>query len=259
MQNEWEQEIYEFDTLGYTVIEKCLNANQINKITSFWEKNLVDFSLCDINFEWSNEWSNLIDNEKYFDILNYLFDGNFRLDHAYCADEKFLDNVEKLHHSPNPNLGLYHFYHAGKISPGLVTISISLYDIKDDQGGFICVPGSHKSYFPTPDKYFSVRNNNHLVSVPQSAGSAILFNEALLHGTRFPSSKFKRKSIFLRYCPRGLAFRKPTFKANNLPETPMHEGRREKVSQSSSSLSKRQLYLIEEMAFVRGRKNIDEL
>ncbi|HLB03836.1 MAG TPA: phytanoyl-CoA dioxygenase family protein, partial [Gaiellaceae bacterium] len=70
------------------------------------------------------------------------------------------------------------------------------------EGGFAGVPGSHKSNFPLPDDFRYFRTTGPwLQQVPIRAGSALIFSEALTHGTLPWSAEHERRSLLYKYCP----------------------------------------------------------
>src|SRR4029077_7453515 len=90
----------------------------------------------------------------------------------------------------------------GRMVNGLVVVSYALGDVGPGDGGFAAVPGSHKSNLPIPQqfKYFE-KSGSWLQQVPQKAGSAILFTEALTHGTWPWTAETERRSLLYKYTP----------------------------------------------------------
>jgi hypothetical protein len=86
---------------------------------------------------------------------------------------------------------------------------VSLVDVPDGSG-FVCVPGSHKRNFPTPESV-SIYDNGPTVYNPTiRAGDCVIFTESLRHGARRWTGADPRFSVFNRYkagdcegCPVG--------------------------------------------------------
>jgi hypothetical protein len=95
-------------------------------------------------------------------------------------------------------------YHAreGRIHCALVCVVWMLTDVGPGDGGFWYIPGSHKAAFPLPDEIRTYATVPPCVVQPAArAGSAILFTEALTHGTRTWSATHQRLALFYKYMP----------------------------------------------------------
>ena len=88
----------------------------------------------------------------------------------------------------------------GEVFATFINAAISLVDVPDG-AGFVCIPGSHKSYFERPD-HINIRSGPPLVvNVPINAGDAVIFTEALCHGALpWPYHDPPRRTMFQRYC-----------------------------------------------------------
>ena len=88
----------------------------------------------------------------------------------------------------------------GQVFATFVNAAVSLVDIPEGAGGFVCVPGSHKSRLPCP-KEVSLYDGVPLVQhVSVRAGDCILFTELMRHGTRRWTLQNPRRTVFIRYC-----------------------------------------------------------
>jgi ectoine hydroxylase-related dioxygenase (phytanoyl-CoA dioxygenase family) len=76
---------------------------------------------------------------------------------------------------------------------------VSLVDVPAGAGGFVCVPGSHRSNFACPDgiSLYDAAPVVHNVSV--KAGDCVLFTELLRHGGRRWTLEEPRRTVFVRY------------------------------------------------------------
>ena len=88
----------------------------------------------------------------------------------------------------------------GEVFATFLNAAISLVDVPDG-AGFVCIPGSHKSYFERPD-HINIRSGPPLVvNVPINAGDAVIVTEALCHGALpWPYHDPPRCTMFQRYC-----------------------------------------------------------
>lgn len=142
--------------------------------------------------------------------LTEILGEGFRLDHAY------LDVIRSgigpigatLHGGGTPfDPSQYYLFQSGRMFNGLVVVAYNLRDVKPEEGGFGCIPGSHKSNYPTPPEWLDLENPAPCVrAVPGEAGSAVVFTEALTHGTLPWRGAQDRRTLFLKYCPRHIAW-----------------------------------------------------
>ena len=77
--------------------------------------------------------------------------------------------------------------------------AVSLVDVPAGAGGFVCVPGSHKSNFACPTDIDLYDNAPLVHNVSLKAGDCILFTESLRHGARRWTLDTSRRTIFIRY------------------------------------------------------------
>lgn len=129
----------------------------------------------------------------------------FRLDHG----PQFIGGVKgtsghRLHGSGAPHKPNVAYHHQGEPYVGGVTVSWQLARVIQNQGGFACVPGSHKSNFDPPRDVTSC--DDHLGAVVQPAaepGDIVFFMDgAQTHGT-FPwRNDHERRSILYKYASR---------------------------------------------------------
>ena len=94
----------------------------------------------------------------------------------------------------------------GKIFCSLLTVIWLLNDVAEGDGGFWYIPGSHQANFPMPkglDDYSWVPDC--AVQPTTRAGSAIIFTEALVHGTRPWKAHQDRYVLFYKYLPGYMA------------------------------------------------------
>ena len=86
----------------------------------------------------------------------------------------------------------------GRIFATFLNAGVSLVDVPAGTG-FVCIPGTHKAYFPRPDRV-TIYDGPPLVANPAvRAGDAVLFTEALCHGARRWTEETPRTTAFVRY------------------------------------------------------------
>ena len=101
----------------------------------------------------------------------------------------------------------YYVFKNGQMYNGLTVVSWALTDALSGQGGFCCIPGSHKSNVRRPPRFTPVNGNPKcMVSVHQKAGDVVIFTEALTHGTLPWRAGHPRRSILIKYSPGHLSW-----------------------------------------------------
>jgi hypothetical protein len=94
----------------------------------------------------------------------------------------------------------YYLVRDGAIRSGLLSFSWSLTDARAGDGGFGCVPGSHREQA----RPFSAQDR--IVEVPQPAGSLLVFTEALIHCTIPWQGNATRLVLMYKYSPGNSAW-----------------------------------------------------
>ena len=88
----------------------------------------------------------------------------------------------------------------GEVFATFINAAISLVDVPEG-AGFVCIPGSHKTYFERPEHLHIRSGPPTVVNVPINAGDAVVFTEALCHGALpWPLRDPPRRTMFQRYC-----------------------------------------------------------
>jgi hypothetical protein len=115
----------------------------------------------------------------------------------------------------NPNsLSQYRFVD-GRLRNTLINVAYALTDVGPRDGGFVCIPGSHKANMPCPPELSRMETGTgHVTQFPLRAGSAVIFSEALIHGTLPWTGRTDRRTAFVRYSAGALLFRRDPFPPN---------------------------------------------
>ena len=67
---------------------------------------------------------------------------------------------------------------------GLMAVCYQLSDVSPGEGGYACIPGSHRANYSCPDDVRRLETHSEwFKNLPMKAGSALVFTEALTHGT----------------------------------------------------------------------------
>jgi ectoine hydroxylase-related dioxygenase (phytanoyl-CoA dioxygenase family) len=226
-----ELERYLFDLQGYIVIENALNSEQIAVLKQIINQQIINQNQpeasrhrFDCLLNWGKPFRDLIDNPPITPYLAELLGQDFRLDHDYIHIIRQGEGPvgSSLHGGGTPyDPCQYYEFKQGKMYNGLTAIAYELNDVNPSEGGFGCVPGSHKSNYSFPREWLNLEKPNNCVqTVSVKAGSAIIFTEALTHGTvpRKRNCNPSRTTIFYKYSPQNIAWARYYYNGNNFPD-----------------------------------------
>ncbi|MEO1374042.1 MAG: phytanoyl-CoA dioxygenase family protein [Cyanobacteria bacterium J06635_10] len=213
--NEFER--YLFDLQGFLVVENVLSNEEIAILRELVDKQVAlknQPKASKLRFDsllsWGKPLRNLIDNPQITPYLSELLGGKFRLDHDYLhIIREGLGPIGcHLHGGGTPyDPTQYYSFRNGRIYNGLLAVAYELNDVNPGDGGFACIPGSHKSNLPCPQEWIDLEFLNRGVkSVTVNAGNAIIFTEALTHGTLPWRGKNERRTLFYKYSPSSYAW-----------------------------------------------------
>jgi hypothetical protein len=210
---------YRFDLNGYLAFPGMLASDVLASLNRLMDEHIArdvppdagTFRFGDI-LDWGPEVRALIDHEPMLPHLEEVLGSGFRLDHAYA------DLIRrgkgpigtKLHGGAVPfDPGQSYTFADGHPRSGLVVVAYNLRDVNPGDGGFGCVPGSHKANLPFPEEWKELEDGQALdlvTPVTGSAGTAILFTEAMTHGTLPWRGAGERRTLFIKYDPGVMAF-----------------------------------------------------
>jgi hypothetical protein len=222
-------ERYLFDLQGFIVVENALTRQQIQDLKSVLDRQIekrIDkqdkkFLRFDSLLGWGKPFQNLIDNPAVTPYLQELLGEGFRLDHDYVHTiyQGKGPVGSFLHGGATPyDPCQYYLFKDGRMLNGLTAVAYELNDVYPGEGGFACIPGSHKSNYPFPREWLDLSNPASCVQgVAVKAGSAIIFTEALTHGTLPWRGKNSRQTIFYKYSPQSSGWARYYYKSDDFP------------------------------------------
>ncbi len=156
---------------------------------------------------WPAPWSCLfrdrMDHDPVLPVLGELLGDSFRLDHVYGIGMTEGAEGFVLHGGGTAaNLTSLFQFHNGKMRCGLTVVAWQLTDAGPNDGGFCCIPGSHKANYPCPRSITRVEQDAGCIRpIPLRAGSVLIFTEALTHGTLPWRGSHERRAILFKYSP----------------------------------------------------------
>lgn len=111
-----------------------------------------------------------------------------------------------LHDANEPlNPGRGYVYQNGRSYCEAITVAWQLRDVSAADGGFACVPGSHKAYYRMPPGVRTCDDDMGLVKhVAMQAGDVLFFGDGgTTHGALAWKSETDRRSILIKYSSRN--------------------------------------------------------
>jgi hypothetical protein len=226
------EEQFMFDLDGYLVVKGVLNQQEIDELNALadtaWpgeydEKGIRRTSHVS---QWGPAAQRLMDHANIVPYLTELLGPYVRIDHDYSIFMQKGGSAGRLHGGPvmhgNMQAGDHWYkYHDGVMRNGLTVFTYCLSHAGPGDGGFGCVPGSHKSNFPqyVPDEVRSWERRAHYIrQVEVEAGDVIIFTEALMHGTVPWTANHERRSLLYKYSPGHSSWSSTYYNADDYPD-----------------------------------------
>jgi Phytanoyl-CoA dioxygenase (PhyH) len=200
------EELYEFDLRGFVVCRQVLSRQEVARCLASTDgcqaaKHNGKFSF----FELDPFFVELMARPRTLGILKAMLGEWLRFDHAFglwmTRDEEISEN---LHGGPLQNQRAFWYqWSMQSMHNGLVKVLYALNDVHPGDGGFICVPGSHKGNVP----YLPPHDSPFVVNPTLQAGDMLIFTEALVHGSRQWIADRPRRVLIYSYGPGCLAWK----------------------------------------------------
>lgn len=228
-----EREKYLFDLQGFLVVRNLLTPDEVARLNSAfdanWDKKGEDGNSSVGNsttlpgkfkrgiftgmLAWDHPWCDpfreLLVHPRARPYLNTIHGRGWRMDHSPFMLQSTAGAEGLILHGGGHLFdgSQYYNYTNGQIRCGMVVFQYQLADVNEGDGGFCCIPGSHKSNFPRPRAISEWTMDQEIVyNVPCKAGDLLIFNEATTHGTLPWTASHERRSLLYRYSPKYLHF-----------------------------------------------------
>lgn len=223
-----DHEKYLFDLQGFLLVENALDAAQIKRINELVDEKMAPFAEAPNKrfgkvLQWDRAVFDVLDNARILPYLKDIISPRLRLDHDYLdlirgGGQTQLGPIGAgLHGGGYPfDPSQYFHFRDGRFFNGLTVVAYNLHDVPPGAGGFACVPGSHKSNFSYPGEWRDLVENEDqpwVRKVSGSAGSAVIFTEALTHGALPWRGAHDRRTLFLKFSPHPLSWSKNYYNA----------------------------------------------
>ena len=146
------EERFLFDLQGYLVIKGVLSPAEVAELNAVADEQFAPKPGEDTsnrrNFgivHWGEPCKRLIDHPNIVPYLVELLGPKFRLDHDYCIFMTRGEKLGKLHGGHWAAPDHWYRYQDGVMRNGLSVVTLFLSDAAAGDGGFACIPGSHKT------------------------------------------------------------------------------------------------------------------
>jgi hypothetical protein len=205
-----ESERYAFDLRGFLLRRSALSVDELARLTRAVKALRVPRPGPTIQSQRfkghlvrDRAFRDLMDHPAVLEPLLELCGPTLRLDHAYGITMASGTGGLGLHGGATPHDPSQHYrVEGGRMYNGLVGVQWALVDHRPGDGGFGCIPGSHKAAFRLPADPDPVL----VAEVPMAAGDVVLFTEALTHCTIPWGGAVDRLSLLYKYAPGHLAW-----------------------------------------------------
>ncbi|KAF4722766.1 hypothetical protein FOZ63_031820 [Perkinsus olseni] len=213
-----------FDSCGYLVLRRVFDKEEIGELDGLFEKYSAEFvtrgdgvsTAHSDFFKGGSVCAGIFEHPRLKPVIQEICGEGFRLDHLPLAFEQHPGGEGfDLHGGrllPSGHLNypvLYTSVDNTSVQCSLLTVSIAITDMPLGAGGFVTLPGSHKSSFPLTDDIRHARHaavKDMLVQPALEAGDVLLFTEALIHGTLPWKGRHTRRTLLLRFAPATCAY-----------------------------------------------------
>ena len=228
-----------FDLRGFRVVRGAVSPSQLERINGFVDEHPIDglkpgdwignveahtYGAKDgVNFqnviEGGDAFEELIDNPAWVEqIRRYVEVGH----HHLTIDENFLNVRASGGFIPVHSGGALQRFtsvfrtHAGEWMVGQINVLMALTDVGPGDGATTVIPGSHKSAMQHPveqaedgtvawQRGISGADTVGMVEVHLRAGDALMFTDAIMHGSTPRTNPGYRRVLIYRYAPHLLA------------------------------------------------------
>ena len=226
---------YLFDLLGYRVLEQAISPDQVQRINDWvdaqppstpgdWLGNVHvhtyqghDGTNYQNIIEGGDVFEEMMDNPSWFEAVSRYMVNDFN---RVSIQENFLNVREQggyigIHsggHIPAAIFSTRH--HTGAWNVGQINVLMALTDIGPGDGATVVVPGSHKSHMVHP-AMVGGEQQIHRDDMPASEGlmtqevhlkkgDALMFTDAITHGSSPRIHAGQRRVLIYRYSPNSI-------------------------------------------------------
>lgn len=215
---------YHLDVFGYVVIESTLSADEVGRLLEAMQQlkrellaagegGVVRGCRLSANHPHHRHFAHVLETDPaIYDYLTHprlvglaeeLVGGTVRLEESEAVINRRPDEPQErygFHTGTRPDLGTY--TENGLFHCTFVKTLTNLTDLGPDDGGTVCIAGSHKIKVPLDEIIACAYEDPSLIhQVVAPAGSTLLFGESLIHATGHIRSDRERIIVIGGYTP----------------------------------------------------------
>lgn len=235
-----DHERYLFDVNGYLVVRSVLTAAELDELRGEVRDAGIEDALATTKYlhagfpadyfdsdswtgqdgyryssdsfilDWGPATRSLVAHRRLLDYLPALVGPDFRLDHAYGVFSRGHTRSHALHNGGTPlDPALLYLCRDGQMHNSMVVVQFALTETGPGDGGFCCIPGSHKANFALPADMPALDDLDeewriHVRHVPMAPGDVLIFTEAVTHGAFGWRGEGDRMALLYKYCQGAL-------------------------------------------------------
>jgi Phytanoyl-CoA dioxygenase (PhyH) len=234
-----ERDRYLFDLNGYLVLREVLSAADVASLRAEIQAAGIDEALASQNYvhagfprdyydhadtghggyryfsdsyllDWGPRVRSLVAHPSLLSYLSALVGPAFRLDHAYGVFSRGWTRSHALHNGATPfDPTQMYIFRDGRMHNSMVVVQFALTRVGPEDGGFCCIPGSHKANFALPSDTPPLDELDdewqpHIRRVPMEPGDVLIFTEAVTHGALPWRGEGDRMALLYKYCQGAL-------------------------------------------------------
>ena len=218
-----------FDLKGFAILKGVLSPAEVERCNAAIDKHADHFFQTERTLEGASKTLGGTNKQKWMEgmlaweqpycepfcellihpriqpYLNTLLGRNYRLDHGPLV--LAMDKGDGGHYLHGGGVERQDFeqtytFKFDQMFCGLTVVEFQLADEGPGDGGLAVIPGSHKANFPLPEQLSLYEAyQEHVKEVHTQAGDAIIFTEALTHGTLVWQGQHQRRSLLYKYSP----------------------------------------------------------
>lgn len=222
-----EEERYLFDLRGWLLVPNAIDADALAALNAILDQRLAGTDPDQIAFlmgqfggevlAWGPPLLNLVDNPRITPYLEEFINPQYRLDHE-CAMVMRPGATSVMQTLPSATLhaasapydaSQYFHFRDGRMWNGLTVVAYYLCDVNPGDGGLALVSGSHKSNYPIPVSFEAVLGGelpSWVTPIAAPAGTAVIFTEAIAHGTLPWRAAHERRALLYKYSPHPISW-----------------------------------------------------
>ena len=205
-----DEERFLFDLQGFLIVKGVLSAAELRVLNDAVDEKFDAYAQPSEHWRphrcshWGQPLVDLIDHDGLMPYLLGPTSASTTTTASSCAAAMRAAGLHGGSHLRHSWSDHWYRYQDGLMRNGLTVITFFLTGATEGDGGFACVPGSHKSNYLDllpPDVRNYARPAPYVLQPAVEAGDVLIFTEALVHGTMPWTADHERRCLLYKYSP----------------------------------------------------------